>query len=149
MEGTGWELSYYPQLIATGLLTDTDVGTLGFRYFDGTTSDSYSLILHERYPITRALRVLPRLRVDWRNRRGRDEFAPRPEDFDANPIAASRAARVRNGSWTVRPFLGLEYRIGRITLDTDAGFEWTSEAFSPDATDEIGWSLSSGVRYDF
>jgi len=149
MEGTGWEIAYYPQLVATGLLTEGDVGTLGVRYFDGDTANVTSFIVSERYPVSRALRLSPRLRIDWRDSVGRDEFAPSAEDLDADPVAAASAARVRRGSLTVRPFFGLEYRIGRVTLDTDAGFEWTTGGFTAGGGDEYGWSLTSGVRYDF
>jgi len=146
---TGWELAYFPQVIATGLLQDDDVATLGFRYFDGSLSSTYSAILTERYALTRRLRLTPRLRFDYRTRRGRDEFALRPEDTIENRIAAQQAARVRNGSYTVRPNLGVEYRLDRITFGVEGGYEWTSGAFSPNAGDETGYWLTFGIRYDF
>ena len=34
-DGSAWELSYYPQFIASNLMTNGDVTTLGYRYFAG------------------------------------------------------------------------------------------------------------------
>jgi hypothetical protein len=143
-DSTGWELSYFPQLIASGLLTDGDVATLGVRYFDGSVSDTWSLILNERYPITPKLRILPRVRLDWRNRRGRDEFLPNPDDTAEDPVAAERASRARNGSFTVRPYLGVEWRVWKLTLFGDAGLEWTSGSFDAEGGDELSYAFSGG-----
>ena len=149
MESTGWEFSYYPQLVVSSLFTNGDVGTIGVRYFDGSVSDTWSLIINERYPVTPMLRVMPRVRVDWRNRRGRDEFLPNPDATEEDPTAAADAARARNGSLTVRPYLGIEYRIWKLTLFGDAGLEWTSGSFDATGGDEFGYAFSGGLRYDF
>jgi len=149
MASTGWEFSYYPQLVVSSLFTNGDVGTIGVRYFDGSLSDTYSLIINERYPITPLLRVLPRVRVDWRNRRGRDEFLPDPDASAADPIAAAQASRARNGSLTIRPYLGIEWRIWKLTLFGDAGLEWTSGSFDAGGGDEFAYAFSGGLRYDF
>ena len=148
-DSTGWEFSYFPQLIASGLLTTGDVGTLGIRYFDGSVSDTWSLIVNERYPITPKLRILPRVRLDWRNRRGRDEFLPNPDDTAEDPVAAAQASRARNGSLTVRPYLGVEWRVWKLTLFGDAGLEWTSGSFDAGGGDELSYAFSGGLRYDF
>ena len=58
------------------------------------------------------------------------------------------ATRVRNGQVTVRPFLGAEYRIGPVTLDTDCGVEWTTGSFDGGGS-ELSTILTFGVRYDF
>ena len=74
-EDTGWETSLYPQLIATDLLLGGDVGSIGVRWFDGTGSDTWSLILHERLPMTKAAApasaAAPRLPHQQRQRRVR------------------------------------------------------------------------------
>lgn len=146
---SGWELSYYPQLISSGVFAENDVATVGVRYFDGSASDTISLIGTERYPVTPTFRLLPRLRVDWRNRRGRDEFAPTPDQIENDPIAAAAAARARNGALTVRPFLGFDWRIGKFTVDGEAGVEWTNASFDPAAGNTFDWSFALGLRYDF
>ena len=145
-ESTGWEFAYLAQLIATGLLTEGDVTTLGARYFDGSSSKTYSMLLNHRYPLTRNLRLLPRVRVDWRTRAGTDEFAV-PPDQQNDPFF--RPPPTRNGQLTVRPYLGIEYRLWKLTFDSDAGVEWTSGAFTPGTGSQLDYSLSVGVRYDF
>jgi hypothetical protein len=146
---TGWELSYYPQLIAANLFAQGDVATIGLRYFQGTGSDTISLITTERLPLSPSFRLLPRFRVDWRNRKGTDEFAPTPDQIQNDPIAAAAAARARNGALTVRPFLGFDWRIWKVTLDGEAGVEWTNASFDPAAGNQFDWSVALGVRYDF
>lgn len=150
-EDTGWETSLYPQLIATDLLLGGDVGSVGVRWFDGTASDTWSLIVHERLPVTKALRLHPRLRLDYRTSSGSDEFALLPDNPDSSLPAVESATRVRNGSFTLRPYFGAEYRIGHVTLDTDCGIEWTTGAFGdePSNGDELAYILSFGMRYDF
>ncbi len=146
--GTGWEFSLYPQLVANGLFLGNDVGLLGMRWFHGHNADTYSLIATERIPVTRSLRLIPRLRVDYRTRTARDEFRPRPDDPNSTLPAFVSATRVRNGQLTVRPFLGAEYRIGPVTLDTDCGVEWTTGSFDGGGS-ELSTILTFGVRYDF
>jgi len=141
---TGWELSVNPQLIATSLLRNGDIATIGFRYFDGATTTTYSLLLNERLPITAKLRLAPRLRVDWRDRAGSDEFAPPPGTV-GDPFF--RPDPVRNGQLTVRGYLGAEYRLWKITLDADCGVEWTDDSFAGEAS--LDHSLWFGLRYDF
>ena len=146
---TGWEFSYYPQLIASNLFAMNDVASIGVRYFDGSVSDTISLIATERFPVTPTFRLLPRLRVDWRNRRGRDEFAPTQEQIDNDPVAAAAAARARNGALTVRPYLGFDWRLWKFTIDGEAGVEYTNSSFDPAAGDQLDWSAALGIRYDF
>ena len=146
--GTGWEFSLYPQLVANGLFLGNDVGLLGVRWFHGHNADTYSLIATERIPVTRSLRLIPRLRVDYRTQTARDEFLPRPDDPNSTLPAVVSATRVRNGQVTVRPFLGAEYRIGPVTLDTDCGVEWTTGSFDGGGS-ELSTILTFGVRYDF
>lgn len=141
---TGWEFAVNPQLIATGLLRDGDIATLGFRFFDGATTSTYSLLLNERLPITSKLRLAPRLRVDWRERAGSDEFTPPPGTID-DPFF--RPDPVRNGQLTVRSYLGAEYRLWKLTLDADCGVEWTDDSFAGESS--LDHSLWFGVRYDF
>ena len=146
--GTGWEFSLYPQLVANGLFLGNDVGLLGVRWFHGQSADTYSLIAIERLTVTRALRLIPRVRVDYRTRSARDEFLPRRDDPNSTLPAIVSATRVRNGQVTVRPFLGAEYRIGPVTLDTDCGVEWTTGSFDGEGS-ELATILTFGVRYDF
>jgi hypothetical protein len=141
---TGWELAVNPQLIATGLFTTNDIASFGFRFFDGATTRTYSVLATERYPITDKLRLTPRLRVDWRQQPGSDEFVPPPGTV-IDPFF--RPDSTRNGQLTVRSYLGAEYRIWKLTLDSDCGGEWSDGTFTGEPS--LDYSLWLGVRYDF
>ena len=141
---TGWEFAANPQLLVTNLLKDGDIATLGFRYFDGATTTTYSLLLNERFPVTDKLRLAPRLRLDWRKQVGSDEFVQPPGTggdpfFQPDPI--------RSGQLTVRGYLGAEYRIWKLTADMDCGVEWNDGTFTGESS--IDYSLWFGLRYDF
>ena len=92
---------------------------------------------------------MPRFRVDWRDQAGSDEFTPTADDLLNDPFLTAQTTRVRNGTTTLRTFLGAEYHIGPITLDAEGGYEWTTGAALEDGGDEVGWSAMAGIRYDF
>jgi hypothetical protein len=54
---------------------------------------------------------------------------------------------VRNGQLTVRGYLGLEYRLWKVTLDSDCGVEWTDDSFAGESS--LDHSLWFGLRYDY
>ena len=61
------EYSYFSaDLVASSLFTEGDVGILGLRYSVSDTTDVYSINMDSRFPIGRAWRINPRLRVDYR-----------------------------------------------------------------------------------
>ncbi len=61
------EYSYYSgDLVASGLFREGDVAILGLRYSASDTTDVYSVNLDARFPIGKAWRINPRLRVDYR-----------------------------------------------------------------------------------
>jgi hypothetical protein len=149
-ESTGFETSLYPQLVVTELFREGEVGSIGVRWFHGDASDTWSLIVNERLPITRRLRLNPRLRFDYRTSRGSDEFTLQPDDPDASLPEVVSATRERVGSYTVRPYFGAEYRVGRFTFDADGGVEWTLGAFDGvEGSTELAYVLTFGVRLDF
>jgi len=61
------DYSYYSaDLVASSLITEGDVGILGVRYAVSETTDVYAINMDMRFPIGRAWRINPRLRVDYR-----------------------------------------------------------------------------------
>jgi hypothetical protein len=124
--GTGFEFSYFGQLISNGLLRPGDIGVVGLRYFDGKNSDVAMLTLDGRYPATVDLRVNPRLRAFYRtNRRAAD-------------------------SATLIPSLRFDYRFWRLSFDAEFGLDWRIPVGGGvGVSREFGYFLSSGVRYDF
>lgn len=85
------EYSYYSaDLVASSLITEGDVGIFGMRYSVSDTTQVYTINLDSRFPLGRAWRINPRLRVDYREIR-----------FD------------QSTQWTYTPALRIQYRLGR------------------------------------
>jgi hypothetical protein len=142
--GTGWEFALYPQLVASGLLLDNDVGTLGVRWFHG--SSGYLFADRDRTTPGDARAALdPRLH-DYRTQSARDEFVPRSDDPNATLPAVVSATRVRNGQPPCGPYSALSTGSAR-HLDTDCGVEWTTGRST--ARIRTATILTFGVRYDF
>jgi tetratricopeptide (TPR) repeat protein len=85
------EYSYYSaDLVASSLFTEGDVGIIGLRYSASDTTDVYSINLDSRFPLGRAWRINPRLRVDYRE------------------IASDQSTQ-----WILTPALRIQFRPGR------------------------------------
>ncbi|MEJ2256886.1 MAG: hypothetical protein P8X98_07725 [Woeseiaceae bacterium] len=94
------EYSYYSaDLIASSLFTEGDVGIIGLRYSVSDSTDVYSINLDSRFPIGRAWRINPRLRVDYRE------------------IRSDQSTQ-----WIYTPALRIQFRPGRHwRVDLEAG----------------------------
>ena len=62
--GTNYFLN--TQLVGNNIFMLRDTGILGFRYLDTMNSDTFSIILNTRFPISRNWRINPRLQYDMR-----------------------------------------------------------------------------------
>jgi len=123
--GTGFEFSYFAQLVAYGLLQPRGVSTIGLSVFDGDRYDRYGLQLNGRYVIAPRLRINPILRVDFQDVEGDDDLL------------------------TFVPRLRIDYTLGPIVLDLDFAYELRRNLGSGAYPDEHGYSLYTGIRYDF
>jgi tetratricopeptide (TPR) repeat protein len=94
------EYSYYSaDLVASSLFTEGDVGIIGLRYAVSNSTDVYSINLDSRFPIGRAWRINPRLRVDYRE------------------IRSDQSTQ-----WIYTPALRIQFRPGRHwRVDLEAG----------------------------
>lgn len=136
-EGTGFDYFYSMDLTANSLLTEGDIYVLGLRYNDTKSSNTSSININARYPVSKELRVNPRFRFDYRdNENGTKRYAYRP------------SIRV-----THRLIQGLQ-------LEVEAGGEWefqqrTDEAIAATVSnnDEFdqtkGYFVIVGYRYNF
>lgn len=137
-DGTGNEYSYSVDLTGSSLLTEGDIYVLGFRYNDLQRSDTLSLSLNARYPITKELRINPRFRFNYRN-----------NDNGTNRLSFEPSVRV-----TYQLLRGLQ-------LELEAGSEWSNQgltkedrvfALESDAEDvdrTKGYFMIVGYRYNF
>lgn len=125
VEGTGLEYAYGLQFIANDLLSESDVTILGLRYMDARDWDTFRIDLSSRIPFGRALRVNPRVTLDYR------------KSGDARDL------------FTVRPRLRLDLRLWKLTFTADAGLEYFDYRRADDSVDEFGYFAELGVRFDF
>ncbi len=126
MPGTDNEYYYNLQLIGSNLLKEGDITILGLRFIDATTSDTTSLSLNTRYPVTRDFRVNPRFRVDFRK-----------NDDDTE-------------QFIYRPSARLTYSIKRrFRLEAELGGEWSDREIVTGTSQSESWFLNLGYRADF
>jgi len=123
--GTGFEFSYFSQLIWNGVLKPGEIGILGIRFFDGSVYDSVTAILDARYPITRALRVNPGVRADYRMHGELGDV------------------------FTLMPIFRVDYRFWKLNFDADFGIEWRLPMDDANSDERWGYSMMFGVRYDY
>jgi tetratricopeptide (TPR) repeat protein len=124
-QGTGFEFSYFAQLVAYGLFQERGVSTLGLAVFDGDRYNRYALQLNGRYSILPRLRINPILRVELQDVDGKDDLL------------------------SVVPRVRVDYTLGPIVLDLDFAYELRRNLGSGLRPDEHGYSLYTGIRYDF
>ena len=118
--------SYYSaDLIASSLFTENDVTILGLRYADADTTEVWSLNLDTRFPAGRALRINPRLRVDYRQ------------------IRADGSTQ-----WIYTPGVRMQYRWGkRLRLELETGKQYSSRAMDTIDLDRESWFVNLGYQF--
>ncbi len=127
LPGTGDEFFYNLQLIGSNLLKEGDIGILGLRYSDTSTSDTVSLSLNERYPINRVWRINPRVRLDYRQYESTD-----------------------TDRWTGAPSVLVDYLWRkRYRFEFETGGEWSTRELVDGSEDSVNWFVYLGYRADF
>ncbi len=124
-QSTGFEFNYFAQLVAYGLIQSRGVSTIGFSAFDGDRYNRYGLQLNGRYSIAPRLRINPIVRLDYQDVEGDDDLL------------------------TFVPRLRIDYTLGPIVLDLDFAYELRRNLGSGIRPDEHGYSLYTGIRFDF
>jgi hypothetical protein len=124
-EGTGYQYSCLLQLIGSSLIRSGDVMRLAVGYQDFGGSDRTAVLVSTRVPLGRRLRLTPGLTFEW---------------LDPANGGPQRG---------IRPSLRLDWRIGPITFDAEAGYEWLDGEGLVGAGDERGYTVVFGARYDF
>lgn len=127
IDSTGDEYYYSLQLIGNDLIKPGSIGTLTLRYEDTQPRDTYSVLLHTRYPLWQSLQLNPKLRVDYRS--NKDD----PGD-----------------QWRFRPGLRLEYLVTRQwRVEIEGEYSYANRELEGLAEDKEGYYLLAGVRWDF
>ncbi len=127
VEGTGNEYNYALQLIGNSWVMDGDSSIWSWRHFAGSRNDRDTITASWRFPITRKIRVRPRLRIDRR------------EDIDDGDIET-----------TIRPSLKINYRLSRkMRLEFETGYEWETIEDAMGKTRNRGYFFNIGYRKTF
>lgn len=123
----GTEYYYSMNLIGSSLWKEGDSSILGLRYADGVNAATTLMFLETRLPITRGLRINPRMRLSYR------EFS-----------------RDDSTEWSVMPGIRVLYRVARrYTFELETGSEWSSRDLESDSADRNSFFIYAGYRADF
>ena len=125
-EPSGTEMIVSTQALGYGLFGRGDVSSLGLQFQDGDTTSAYSLGLNAQFPVGRAWRIGPRLRVDQR------EFHLDGSD-----------------QLIYAPSLRTELRGRHVSFEFEGGAEFGSRSLDGASEDTTRYYLSLGYRYDF
>jgi hypothetical protein len=124
---TGTEVYYSTQLVASDLFREGAIAIFGLRYANLATSTQTSYQFNGRLPVTRSLRISPRLRID--DRKSSDGT------FSRTSGRGSVAA-----TWSPKRMLQFEFEGGGVFSDGSNTFGTSQEQ---------GYFLSFGIRKDF
>jgi hypothetical protein len=125
--GTGVDVLYNLQLIASNVFKPGDIGIAGVRFSDLNVSNVYSLNLNARYPVTDRLRLNPRVDVIYRDNE-----------------------RDSGERYTVRPEVRVEYRPSRRSrFEVELLYEWLKDRRPEDVSLLRTYGLNVGYRLDF
>ncbi len=123
----GTEYFYSLNLIGSSLLKEGDSSIVGLRYAEGTNATTTSIYINTRYPVTRGLRINPRLRLSHR------EFV-----------------RDDSSEWIAAPAIRILYRFSRhYSLELETGGEWSSRDLENETSDFNSFFIFAGYRADF
>lgn len=124
---TGTELYYSAQVVGSDLFKAGAIAILGVRYaeLDASTQTSYQF--NGRYPVTRSLRVSPKLRIDER------------QSIDGTSSRTSGRGSVA-ATWTPIRMAQFEIELGGVYTDSQSTFG---------LNEERGYFFSLGLRKDF
>ncbi len=124
---TGVDFFYSAQLIGSSIFMENDITIFALRYSDLQNVDNYSVDLNTRFPITRDLRINPRVRINYRKNKN------------------SGGDRVN-----IRPLVRLDYRWKRwLRFELEGGREWINETVIGESQNSTNYFFSFGARAFF
>lgn len=127
VEGTGYEYVYALQFIGSSLVKRGDIAILGLQYSDASTSDTITVSLNTRLPLTRNWRVNPRVRGDY------------------SRLETTGGERLR-----IRPSLRTDYYWKRmLRVEVEGGAEWTYDWVNNQTDNSFDYFVTAGYRLEF
>lgn len=123
---TGTDYFLSTQLVGNNLLQKYDTGVLGLRYYSTAASDTTSVIINTRFPLSRNWRINPRLQFD---------------------IRKFNNGRTQN---KLRAILKTDYRyLNKARFDFELGYDKTSEEDNGASLSNNNLFFMLGYRWDF
>ena len=118
---------YSMTLIGSSLLMEQDTSIFGFGYVDGDMVSTTTLTFDSRYPVTRGMRINPRLRVARRD-----------------------IGRTNSEQWIATPSLRMLYRFARrYEVELELGGEWSNQKTDTESFDYNSYFIYGGYRANF
>jgi hypothetical protein len=125
-DSTG-NIYYTLTAIGSSLLMEQDTTIFGLGYVDGDTASTTTLTVDSRYPVTRGMRINPRLRFSQRD-----------------------IERTDSTQWIAAPSLRMLYRFARrYEIELELGGEWSSQKTDTETIDYNNYFIYAGYRADF
>jgi tetratricopeptide (TPR) repeat protein len=123
----GTEFYYSVYLIGNSLLKEGDTSIFAVRYADGSTVSTTTLSADTRYPLTRKVRINPRILISYRE-----------------------AELYESKQWIAAPALRLLYMLSRrYRLELEVGGEWSDQKLAEGSSDYSAYFIYAGYRADF
>lgn len=112
-------------LVVSSLIAQGDVSIFGVRYADSNNTEVWSANIDTRFPIGRAFRINPRIRVDWRQ------------------IKSDLSEE-----WIFMPGIRMQYRWGkRLRLSLEAGRQYANRSLAEDDLNRESNFVNFGYQF--
>jgi hypothetical protein len=113
------------QLLVSDWLVENGVGSVSIRYFEGESVRSFLTSAYSRLKVLDGVRVLPRLRWEWRD------------------------STLQGQQSVLLPSFEIEWRYKSLTFDSEAGIAWREPISGGNAFREVSYFLEVGARWEF
>lgn len=121
----GPDVSASFQLILNDWLVEDGIGSVAIRYFEGDASRSFTSAAYARFLLPHKLRVLPRIRWEWRD------------------------SQTQGSQSLLRPSLETDWRYSSFLLNAEAGIQWREPISGGSAFREVTYFVEAGIRWEF
>ncbi|HVZ68745.1 MAG TPA: hypothetical protein VG891_04730 [Rhizomicrobium sp.] len=129
---TGTQYYFSGHLTGSSLISDGDLGMLSLGYSKMANSNRYTFDFNTRYPVTRELRIGPRIFFSYRD------------------ISSSGSLGSSGSEYVARPTLRLNYRFRpNVEFELDGGAEWQRDLLGSTTTKTWDYLVDFGVRIDY
>ncbi|MCP4903709.1 MAG: hypothetical protein GY910_01915 [bacterium] len=113
------------QLLVNDWLLEGGIASVSIRYFEGDTSRSFMSTAYSRFTLPHKLRLLPRIRWEWRD----------------SDVQGSRSL--------LRPSLETNWRYESLLFNGEMGLEWEEPISGGGAFRRVSYFLELGIRWEF